>query len=112
MNDYDVYGNFINTGQISSARQLATRQKARNPIIETDKNTENLVNISKQQTNILNANAQITKENAKTIKYLANQIEEMQKTADKQYRTSLLVSILAGIFAFGSFILALIQCFR
>lgn len=112
MNDYDIYGNFINTGQISSARQLATRQKERNPIIETDKNTENLVNISKQQTNILNTNAQINKENSETIRHLANQIEEMHKSANEQYKTSLIVSILAGTFAFGSFLLALIQCFR
>ena len=112
MNDYDVYGDFMFYKQPTSANDVARMQKTRNPIIQTDKNTESLVNISKQQTNILNTNAQINKENAETIKHLANQIEEMQKSADKQYRTSLLVSILAGIFAFGSFILALIQCFR
>ena len=112
MNNYDVNGDFMFHKQPTSANDVARMQKTRNPIIETDKNTENLVNISKQQTNILNTNAQINKENAETIRHLANQIEEMHKSANKQYKTSLIVSILAGTFAFGSFLLALIQCFR
>lgn len=112
MNDYDVYGDFMFYKQPTSANDVARMQKTRNPIIQTDKNTESLVNISKQQTNILNTNAQINKENSETIKHLVNQIETMQISADKQYSISLKVSICAAVCAFGSLILGLIQIFK
>ena len=84
MNNYNIYGNFMNNSQISSARQMVMRQNTRNPIIETDKNIEILV----------------------------NHIKEIQICTNKQFKISLMVAISAVILAFGSFVLSLIQFFK
>ena len=51
----------------------------------------------------------MTNRNAEAISNLANQTKLNQEATNKQFKTSLFVSIAVGLFAVGSFILALIQ---
>ena len=67
---------------------------------------------SKQQTQVLNKTQYIIEENAKTIEELTQQVKTIQDSSNKQYKTTLFVSIVTGIFAASSFILALIEFFK
>lgn len=110
MNNYNPA--FLYPKQPTSAHEVAEMAKQRNPIIETDKNMEKCLVESKQQTQVLNKTQNIIKENAKTIEELTQQVKTIQESSNKQYKTTLTVSIVTGLFAAGSFILALIQIFK
>lgn len=103
---------FLYPKQPASAYEVAEIAKQRDPIIETDKNMEKCLVESKQQTKVLNKTQYIIEENAKTIEELTQQVKTIQDSSNKQYKTTLIVSIITGIFAAGSFILALIQVFK
>lgn len=103
---------FLYPKQPTSAHEVAEMAKQRNPIIETDKNMEKCLVESKQQTQVLNKTQYIIEENAKTIEELTQQVKTIQDSSNKQYNTTLFVSIVTGIFAASSFILALIEFFK
>ena len=86
--------------------------KQRNPIIETDKNIERCLVENQYQTQTLNETQKILNENAEIVKQLSQQVKSMEKSSNKQYKIGLIVSIVTGLFAAGSFILALIQIFK
>lgn len=90
-----------------SAQELYRMSQQRNPIIETDKNVERHLIESKAHTAILNQTMKLAKENANSINRLIILTEENQKVADKQFKITLIVSIIAALFAAGSFIVAL-----
>lgn len=110
--NYNYNPAFLYSKQPTSAREIAEIEKQRNPIIETDKNMEKCLVESKQQTQVLNKTQYIIEENAKTIEELTQQVKTIQDSSNKQYKTTLIVSIVTGIFAAGSFILALVQVFK
>jgi len=110
--NYNYNSAFLYPKQPTSAHEVAEMAKQRNPIIETDKNMEKCLVESKQQTQVLNKTQNIIKENAKTIEELTQQVKTIQESSNKQYKTTLKVSIVTGLFAAGSFILALIQIFK
>lgn len=64
-----------------SARELSRMIQQRNPIIETDKNVEELIIL----------------------------MRENQKVTNKQFKIALIVSIIAALFAAGSFVIALFK---
>ena len=74
--NYNAYGDFRFPRRSNSAQDIVRMRKIRNPYIETDRNTEHLVLMNREQTNILNQTAQINKENFETVKILLNQIKE------------------------------------
>lgn len=100
---------FLYPRQPVSARDILEMSQQRNPIIETDRNMEKSLNENIKQTQILNSVLDITNKNASIISNLANQIQLSQEVANKQFKISLAVSIIVGLFAAGSFVLALIQ---
>lgn len=110
--NYNYNSAFLYPKQPTSAHEVAEMAKQRNPIIETDKNMEKCLVESKQQTQVLNKTQCIIEENAKTIEKLTQQVKTIQESSNKQYKTALIVSIVTGLFAAGSFILALIQIFK
>lgn len=110
--NYNYNPAFLYPKQPTSAHEVAEMAKQRNPIIETDKNMEKCLVESKQQTQVLNKAQYIIEENAKTIEELTRQVKTIQDSSNKQYKTTLIVSIVTGLFAAGSFILALIQVFK
>lgn len=110
--NYNYNSAFLYSKQPTSAHEVAEMAKQRNPIIETDKNMEKCLVESKQQTQVLNKTQNIIIENAKTIEELTQQVKIIQESSNKQYKTTLIVSIVTGLFAAGSFILALIQIFK
>lgn len=87
-------------------------EKQRNPIIETDKNIERCLVENQYQTQTLNETQKILNENSEIVKQLSQQVKSMEKSSNKQYKIGLIVSIVTGLFAAGSFILALIQIFK
>ena len=103
-NDYYLYPK-----QPTSARDVHVMSQQRNPIIETDRNIEKSLNENIKQTQQLNHIIDMTNKNAEAISNLTNQTKLNQEAADKQFKTSLIVSIVVGLFAAGSFILTLIQ---
>ena len=103
---------FLYPKQPTSAHEVAEMSKQRNPIIETDKNMEKCFVESKEQTQILNKTQYIVERNAKTIEELTQQVKIIQESSNKQYKTTLIVSIVTGIFGAGSFILELIKNFK
>ena len=100
---------FLYPRQPTSAKDVYEMDKQRNPIIETDKNIEKSLSENIKQTQLLNNVLEITNRNAMAIDNLANQIYLSQETTNKQFKISLIVSIVVGLFAAGSFILALIK---
>lgn len=110
--EYNYNLAFLQSKQPTSAREVAQMAKQRNPIIEANKNMEKCLVESKQQTQVLNNTKDIIKENAKTIEELTQQVTTIQKSSNKQHKTTLIVSIVTGLFAAGSFILSLIQVFK
>ncbi len=110
MNNYNE--NFLYPKQPTSAHEVYVMSKQRNPIIETDKNIEKLFNVNNKQTQLLSNVIDITNKNAIAINNLAKQMQSSQEITDKQFKISLIVSIVTGLFAAGSFILTLIQCFK
>lgn len=110
--NYNYNSAFLYPKQPTSAHEVAEMAKQRNPIIETDKNMEKCLVESKQQTQVLNKTQYIIEENAKTIEELTKQVKTIQDSSSTQYKTTLIVSIVTGLFAAGSFILALIQVFK
>lgn len=110
--NYNYNSTFLYPKQPTSAHEVAEMAKQRNPIIETDKNIEKCLIENKHQTQTLNDTQKIINENAEIIKQLSLQIKSMEESSSKQYRTGLIVSIITGVFAAGSFILALIQIFK
>ncbi|GEM_PF-5115787 len=95
--------------QPTSARDVQIMSQQRNPIIETDKNIEKSLNENIKQTQLLNNVIEMTNRNAEAISNLANQTKLNQEATNKQFKTSLFVFIVVGLFAAGSFVLALIQ---
>lgn len=110
--DYNYNSLFLYPKQPTSAYEVAEMAKQRNPVIETDKNLEKCLNENKYQTRVLNQTQEIINENAEIIKQLSSQVKTIQEASNKQYKTTLIVSIVTGLFAAGSFILALIQIFK
>ncbi len=110
--NYNYNSAFLYPKQPTSAHEVAEMAKQRNPIIETDKNMEKCLIESKQQTQVLNKTQNIIEQNAQTIEELTQQVKTIQESSNKQYKTTLIVSIVTGLFAAGSFILALIQIFK
>lgn len=110
--NYNYNSAFLYPKQPTSAHEVAEMAKQRNPIIETDKNMEKCLVESKQQTQVLNKTQYIIEENTKTIEELTQQVKTIQDSSNKQYKTTLIVSIVTGLFAASSFILALIQVFK
>ena len=106
--NYNYNSAFLYPKQPTSAHEVAEMAKQRNPIIETDKNMEKCLVESKQQTQVLNKTQYIIEENTKTIEELTQQVKTIQDSSNKQYKTTLIVSIVTGLFAASSFILALI----
>lgn len=106
-NNYNDY--YLYPKQPTSARDVQIMNQQRNPIIETDKNIEKSLNENIKQTQLLNNVIEMTNRNAGAISNLANQTKLNQEATNKQFKTSLFVSIVAGLFAAGSFILALIK---
>ena len=97
--------------QPTSARDVYVMSQQRNPIIETDRNIEKSLNENIKQTQQLNHIIDMTNKNAEAISNLTNQTKLNHEAADKQFKISLIVSIVVGLFAAGSFILTLIQLF-
>lgn len=110
--NYNYNSAFLCPKEPTSARKGAEMAKQRNPIIETDKNMEKCLVENKRQTQVLNKTQYIIEENAKTIEELTRQVKTIQDSSNKQYKTTLIVSVVTGLFAAGSFILALIQLFK
>jgi len=106
-NNYNDY--YLYPKQPTSARDVQNMSQQRNPIIETDKNIEKSLNENIKQTQLLNNVIEMTNRNAEAISNLANQTKLNQEATNKQFKTSLFVFIIVGLFAAGSFILALIQ---
>lgn len=106
-NNYNDY--YLYPKQPTSARDVQIMSQQRNPIIETDKNIEKSLNENIKQTQSLNNVIEMTNRNTEAISNLANQTKLNQEATNKQFKTSLFVSIAVGLFAAGSFILALIQ---
>lgn len=110
--DYNYNSAFLYPKQPTSAREVAEMAKQRNPIIETDKNIEKCLVENKYQTQALNETQKIINENVAIVNQLSQQVKSMEESSNKQYKIGLIVSIVTGIFAAGSFILALIQIFK
>ena len=110
--DYNYNPIFLYPKQPTSAYEGAEMEKQRNPIIETDKNIEKCLVENKYQTQALNETHKIINENAKIVKQLSQQVKSMEESSNTQYKTGLIISIITGLFAAGSFILALIQIFK
>ena len=104
-NNYNDY--YLYPKQPTSACDVLTMNQQRNPIIETDRNIEKSLNENIKQTQLLNHIIDMANKNAEAISNLTNQTKLNQEAADKQFKTSLIVSIVGGLFAAGSFILAL-----
>lgn len=96
--NYNAYGDFRFPRRSNSAQDIVRMRKIRNPYIETDRNTEHLVLMNREQTNILNQTVQIDKENFETVKILLNQIKENKVSADKQFKFSAVIALLAAPF--------------
>ena len=105
-NNYNDY--YLYPKQPTSARDVQIMSQQRNPIIETDKNIEKSLNENIKQTQLLNHVIEMTNRNAEATSNLVIQTKLNQESANKQFKTSLFVSIVAGLFAAGSFILALL----
>lgn len=105
-NNYNDY--YLYPKQPTSAHDAHVMSKQRNPIIETDKNIEKSLNENIKQTQLLNHVIEITHKNAKAINNLVYQSKLNQESADRQFKTSLMVSVIVGLFAAGSFILTLL----
>lgn len=110
--NYNYNSTFLYPKQPTSAYEVAEMAKQRNPIIETDKNIERCLVENKYQTQTLNETQKILNENAEIVKQLSQQVKSMEESSNKQYKIGLIVSIVTGLFAAGSFILALIQIFK
>jgi len=106
-NNYNDY--YLYPKQPTSARDVQVMSQQRNPIIESDKNIEKSLNENIKQTQLLNNVLEITNRNAVAINNLANQMYLNQEATNKQFKISLIVSIVVGLFAAGSFVLALIK---
>ena len=104
-NNYNDY--YLYPKQPTSAHDVQIMNQQRNPIIETDRNIEKSLNENIKQTQLLNHIIDMANKNAEAISNLTNQTKLNQEAADKQFKTSLIVSIVVGLFAAGSFILAL-----
>ena len=109
--NYNCNSAFSYLKQPTSAREVDEMAKQRNPIIETDKNIKKCLIENKYQNQVLSKTQKIINENAEIVKQLSSQVKSMEKSSNKQCKTGLIVSIVTGIFAAGSFILALIQIF-
>lgn len=105
-NNYNDY--YLYPKQPTSARDVQIMSQQRNPIIETDKNIEKSLNENIKQTQLLNNVIEMTNRNAEAISNLANQAKLNQEATNKQFKISLFVSIVVGLFAAGSFILTLL----
>lgn len=110
--NYNYNSAFLYSKQPTSAHEVAEMVRQRNPIIETDKNIERCLVENKFQTQTLNETQKILNENAEIVKQLSQQVKSMEESSNKQYKIGLIVSIVTGLFAAGSFILALIQIFK
>lgn len=110
--NYNYNSAFLYPKQPTSAYEVAKMAKQRNPIIETDKNIEKCLVENKHQSQILNETQTILNKNAEIVKQLSRQVKLMEESSNKQYEIGLIVSIVTGLFAAGSFILALIQIFK
>lgn len=110
--NYNYNPAYLYPQQPNSARAGLEMEKQRNPIIETDKNIERCLVENKYQTQTLNETQKIINENAEIVKQLSQQVKSMEESSNKQYKIGLIVSIVTGLFAAGSFILALIQIFK
>lgn len=102
---------FLYPRRPNSARNIYEMSKQRNPIIETDKNMAKSLNENIKQTQLLNNVLEATHKNAIEINNLANLVCSNQEANNKQFKISLIVSIIVGLFAAGSFVLALISLF-
>ncbi|MCM1010040.1 MAG: hypothetical protein NC390_04055 [Fusobacterium sp.] len=109
--NYNYNQAFLYPKQPTSAREVREMAKQRNPIIETDKNIEKCLVEGKYQTQLLNDTQKIINENAEIVKQLSLQIKSIEDSSNKQYKTALIISIITGLFAAGSFVLALIQVY-
>lgn len=105
-NNYNDY--YLYPKQPTSACDVLTMNQQRNPIIETDRNIEKSLNENIKQTQQLNHIIDVTSKNVEAISNLTNQTKLNQEATNKQFKTSLFVSIVVGLFAAGSFILELL----
>ncbi len=110
--NYNYNFSFLYPKQPTSAHEIAEMEKQRNPIIETDQNIEKCRVENQYQTQTLNETQKILNENAKIAKQLSQQVKSMEESSNKQYKIGLIVSVITGLFAAGSFLLALIQIFK
>lgn len=93
----------------TNAQEAYLMSKQRNPIIETDINMEKSLKENIKQTNLLNETHNINKETSKNVENLSRMLYENNKNAEKQFKITLIISIITGLFAAGSFILTLLQ---
>ena len=100
-----------------SARILADRQAEKERQIQTQlnelhKQTSTLTDV-KELTRIniecIQNIVSLTSENTETVKQIAKMTEENQKSSAKQFIASIIVSLVAILIAFASFIVSLIQ---
>ena len=96
----------------TNAHEAYLMSKQRNPIVETDKNMEKSLHENIKQTSLLNETHNINKETSKIVQSLSNIISENNKTAEKQFKITLIISAITCLFAAGSFILTLLQLIK
>ncbi|MBR1425018.1 hypothetical protein IJ579_05605 [bacterium] len=104
--------NYFRQKEPTSAHEVYLMSKQRNPIVETDKNMEKSLHENIKQTSLLNETHNINKETSKIVQSLSNIISENNRTAEKQFKITLIISIITGLFAAGSFLLALLQLIK
>ena len=103
---------YFNQKEPTSANEVYLMSKQRNPIVEADKNMEKSLYENIKQTSFLNETHNINKETSKIVQNLSNIISQNNKVSEKQFKITLIISITTGLFAAGSFLLALFQLIK
>ena len=80
-----------------------------NPQLQCAKNIEKSLRENIKQTNLLNETHNLNKETSKIVENLSRMLYENNKNSEKQFKITLVISIVTGLFAAGSFILTLLQ---